>query len=221
MTDKLEKMNDFFTARLDTYEEHMLSNGGYESYIKLAAQIPENTGRILDLGCGTGLELDEIYKRLPQVSVVGIDMTPVMLEKLRQKHPHREIELICGDYFNVRLGENTFDVAISAWTLHHFSYLQKIQLYTKIREALRPGGMYIELDYMAADQSFEDARYAANARLRRELDVPEGAFYHFDTPCTVDNQIAMLKQAGFITAEPENRWEHGAIIVSTRALCQK
>ena len=58
---KLEKMSDFFEARIDGYEAHMLNDikGLKEGYRKLAELIPVNTAKILDLGCGTGLELDD------------------------------------------------------------------------------------------------------------------------------------------------------------------
>ena len=84
----LAGMSDFFTARVDGYDEHMLNDveGCKEGYIKMAELISDSTEMILDLGCGTGLELDEIFKWLPNVSVVGIDLTQAMLDKLRQKH---------------------------------------------------------------------------------------------------------------------------------------
>ena len=110
---KLERMSDFFTARLNGYEEHMLTDEGKEAYKKLAELVPGNTEKILDLGCGTGLELDEIFKRLPSVSVVGIDLTQAMLDKLKQKYPDKNIKLIYANFFDVDLGVNTFDTAIS------------------------------------------------------------------------------------------------------------
>jgi len=213
---KLERMSDFFSKRLDGYEEHMLTDSGKKAYKKLAALVPSNTARILDLGCGTGLELDEIFKRLPSVSVVGIDMTQAMLDKLKQKHLDKDIQLICGNYFNVDLGENTFDTAISFQSMHHFSYVEKVGLYTKIRKALKSNGVYIECDYMVTEQSIEDELYAENARLRLDMNIPQGKFYHFDTPCTVDNQIAMLKQAGFSSADPVFRMENTTIIVAKK-----
>lgn len=33
------------------------------------------------------------------------------------------------------------------------------------------------------------------------MGIPEGEFYHYDTPCTVTNQIAMLKKGGFERVE--------------------
>lgn len=214
----LEKMSDFFTARVDGYDEHMLNNVGgcKEGYIKMAELVPDSTEKILDLGCGTGLELDEIFKRLPNVSVVGIDLTRAMLDKLRQKHFDKNIKLICGNYFDVDLGDNTFDVAISFQTMHHFSHAEKEGLYTKIHKALSSKGVYIECDYMVTEQSVEDELFAESARLRREMNIPDGELYHFDTPCTIDNQIAMLKKAGFLSVKMVWRVENTTIIVAKK-----
>jgi tRNA (cmo5U34)-methyltransferase len=211
----LEKMDDFFTARIDMYEEHMLK-GGKEDYQKLAGLVPVNSRKILDPGCGTGLELDEIFQRLPDVSIVGIDLTRVMLDKLKQKHPDKNMELICGSYFDVDLGENTFDTAVSFQTMHHFPCTEKVGLYTKIRKALNPGGVYIEGDYMVTEQAIEDVLYVESLKLRRETDVPQGEFYHIDIPCTVDNQIAMFKQAGFSSADMVYRMKNTTIIIAKK-----
>lgn len=213
---KLEKMSEFFTARIDGYEEHMLKDGGRGVYIKLAELIPGNTKIILDLGCGTGLELDEIFKRLPDVSVVGIDLTQIMLDKLKQKHPDNNISLICGSYFDNDLGESIFDIAVSCQTMHHFSRDEKVGLYRKIREALTSNGVYIEVDYMVTEQSIEDKLHAENTRLLRKLNIPQGEFYHCDIPFTVDNQIRMFKQAGFESAEMVYRMENSTIIIAKK-----
>ena len=213
---KPERMSDFFTARLEGYEEHMLTEVGKEAYKKLAGLVPGNTAKILDLGCGTGLELDEIFKRLPFVSVVGIDLTQAMLDELKKKHPDKNIKLICADYFNVDLGKNTFDAAISFETMHHFLRDEKVGLYKKIHKALKSNGVYIECDYMVTEQSVEDELYAESVRLRREMNIPDGEFYHIDIPYTVDNQIAMFKQAGFSSANSVFRIENTTIIVAQK-----
>ncbi len=214
----LERMSDFFTTRVDGYDEHMLNDveGCKEGYIKMAELVPEDTGMILDLGCGTGLELDEIFRRFPDASVTGIDLTQAMLDKLKQKHPDKNIRLICGDYFDIDLGENIYDTVISFQTMHHFSHTEKSGLYRKIYRALKSDGVYIECDYMVDDQSVEDELFAENARLRCEMNIPEGEFYHFDTPCTIDNQIAILRKAGFSSAEMVWRKENTTIIIGAR-----
>jgi tRNA (cmo5U34)-methyltransferase len=210
---KLEPMADFFTARLDGYEEHM-SKIGDRGYDKFAQLLPVSTKKLLDLGCGTGLELDWIFQRLPDISVTGIDLAQAMLDKLKQKHPDKDLTLICGNYFDVKLANNAYDTVISYQSLHHFSHATKVGLYRKIRKSLKPGGVYIEGDYMVDEQSQEDEFFAENARVRREQNIPEGEFYHFDTPCTVDNQIRMLKQAGFAPVEFVGRFGIDGIILA-------
>ena len=39
---------------------------------------------VLDLGCGTGLELDEIFRYFPDLAVTGIDLTREMLQQLKK-----------------------------------------------------------------------------------------------------------------------------------------
>lgn len=53
-----------------------------ESMIKNAGLLPDQCTEILDIGCGTGLELDEIWKRNPEISVTGIDLSQSMLNEL-------------------------------------------------------------------------------------------------------------------------------------------
>lgn len=105
---------------------------------------------------------------------------------------------------------------ISFQTLHHFSHGDKLGLYREILIALVSGGVYIECDYMVTEQSIEDELYAENTRLRREMNIPDGEFYHFDTPCTIDNQIATFRQAGFSSADLVYRRKNTTIIIARR-----
>jgi len=212
----MEKMTRFFTERVEGYDEHMLTevNGCKEGYIAMAKLIPTSCKSLLDLGCGTGLELDEILKRMPDLDITGIDLTPAMLNKLKQKHPDKSLHLICGDYFDVPFGFANYECIISFQTMHHFSHELKIELYKKIKQALTEDGIYIECDYMVEKQEDEDFYYAENARIRKELKLSGNEFYHYDTPCTITNQIAMLKSAGFSNVEKVFRTENTTILVA-------
>lgn len=211
---KLEKMDDFFTARIGEYDEHMLSEvGGCANGYRLMAEkiAALNPKRLLDLGCGTGLELDFILKLCPELEVVGIDMTIAMLEKLHEKHP--AVRTIRGDYFEVPFGED-FDAAVSFETLHHFTRERKAQLYKKLFDSLKSGGVYIECDYMCDTDEQERGFFDELERLKREQNA-DGLF-HFDTPITVDGQKTLLKSAGFSAVEEVFREENTVMLTARK-----
>jgi ubiquinone/menaquinone biosynthesis C-methylase UbiE len=212
----MEKMSSFFTERVEGYDEHMLTNvkGCKEGYIEMSKHLPTNCKHLLDLGCGTGLELDEILRIKPTIEITGIDLTQAMLDKLKDKYPDKSIHLICGSYFDVPFGTNKFECSISFQTMHHFSHDLKIELYNKIYQALTLDGVYIECDYMVDNQNDEDFYFAENARLRNELGLSTDEFYHYDTPCTITNQISMLKKAGFTEVTQVFRLENTTILVA-------
>lgn len=216
----LEKMSDFFTARVGGYDNHMINNvsGCKEAYLKMAELLPETVVDLLDLGCGTGLELDEIYKTHPNIKVTGIDLTKAMLDMLKQKHPDKDITLINASYFDSDFGIERYDAIISFQTMHHFPHDKKVELYSRVYSALKPGGKYIECDYMVIEQKDEDFFFKENERIRKEQNIPDDEFYHFDTPCTVDNQLKLLQKANFQKAEMVWRIENTTIIVAEKAI---
>ena len=120
---KLERMDDFFAARVNGYDEHMRMTieGASDFYAYTASLLPMESGaKVLDLGCGTGLELEEYFNLNPDANVTGIDLSETMLKSLKDKFPNRTINLIRGSYFDVPFGENKFDAAVSVESLHHF-----------------------------------------------------------------------------------------------------
>lgn len=215
---KIEQMSEFFTARVEGYDEHMLNEviGCKEGYAKIAELLPKDAAELLDLGCGTGLELDEIFRRNPFIKVTGIDLTKAMLDKLKQKHPDKNMQLINASYFDYDLGSCKYDVVISFQTMHHFSHKDKIKLYSKIFAALKASGQYIECDYMVINQEEEEFFYNENIRIRKEQGIPAEEFYHYDTPCTIDNEIKMFNKVGFKNVKMNWRVENTTIIVAKK-----
>lgn len=194
----LETMGGFFDRRVDSYEDHMRPWRAY--YRWLGELIPAQAETLLDLGCGTGLELDEIFRLHPDIRVTGIDLAPGMLARLREKHPERKLTLTVGDYLTVPLAPCAFDVAVAFETLHHFPPETKLGFFRRIFAALRPGGMLLEGDYIAESDEMETYLFQELARRRARQHVPEGTFVHFDTPLTLAHELSLLSQAGF-TAE--------------------
>lgn len=205
----LEKMNEFFDKRLDGYDEHMMTN--IESsdmfYPYTADLLPKTDGaKILDLGCGTGLELEHYFRLNPSAQITGIDLTESMLNALRNKFPEKNLTLICGSYFDVPFEENTFDAAVSVESLHHFTKEEKIPLYAKLCKALKDGGYFILTDYFALSDEDEKTFRNELLYLKKKQGIDDNEFYHYDTPLTVKHEIEALLEAGFSSVEVLNSW---------------
>ena len=206
---QLEKMGAFFDKRLDGYETHMLANiqGAEEFYPFTADALPDEPGaKILDLGCGTGLEMDWYFRRNPTAGVTGIDLAEGMLSAFRNKYPDKDLELILGSYFDVPFGKEIFDGAVSVESLHHFTMKEKIPLYHKLRKALKPGGYFILTDYFSATDEEENEHRSQLLKQKAEQGIEDDAFYHYDTPLTVEHEIQALVEAGFGKVEVLHHW---------------
>ncbi len=195
----LEEMAEFFKNRLDGYEEHM--SVWKDAYIRMAEYVNPQTTELLDLGCGTGLELDRIWERYPELAVTGIDLSEAMLAKLAEKHPDKPLTLVCADYFQYPFEEKTYDMILSVESLHHFKPEKKLTLFEKIYQALPVGGMFLEADYLACCEEEEELLFGECARRRAAAQIPEEQFVHFDTPLTLEHELELLHKAGFGQAE--------------------
>jgi tRNA (cmo5U34)-methyltransferase len=178
-----------------------------EFYPFTAKQLPDAEGcRVLDLGCGTGLELQDYYLQNPTASITGIDLSSAMLDELKRKFPHKDITLICGSYFDVPFGENSYDAAVSVESLHHFTKKEKVGLYSKLYAALKDNGYFILTDYFALSEEEESMHRRRLTQLKAEQGITDHEFYHYDTPLTVKHEAEALAKAGFSNVEILNRW---------------
>ena len=140
-----EPMAAFFDARADGYDRHMLSESGSseEDYKKLGSFFPktDNALQILDIGCGTGIELDFIWAQAPNAHITCVDVSRGMLDILLKDHPdnHDKITIIEASYVDWQYPENAFDIVVSNMTMHHFWPEEKTEIYRKVRIALKPG----------------------------------------------------------------------------------
>ncbi|MCM1065887.1 MAG: methyltransferase domain-containing protein [Eubacterium sp.] len=208
----LEEMSDFFTKRLDGYEEHM--SVWERSYRLFAELLPFGCQNILDLGCGTGLELDQIWQRYPDIKVTGVDLCQSMLEKLQAKHSDKHFTAVCQDYFQYDFGYGKWDAVISFESLHHFLPERKRELYRKIHDGLKKGGVFLLGDYIACCDEEEDILRSVYMEKRRQSLIPDDRFVHFDIPLTLEHEGGLLQDAGFIIEKVVENPDNATIVIA-------
>lgn len=205
MTRQVERMGAFFDVRANGYDEHMQQNvdGFGPFYEAIAAALPrsQEPRDVLDLGIGTGLQLPGLFACLPHARVTGIDLSLEMMAELRAKHAARldQIRLVHGSFLTVDFGHAAYDVVISAMALHHHPFDEKADLFSRIRRALKPGGCFINGDYIVSPDEAAKMLAAYEAAIPG-LDPNEGPV-HIDIPFSMDDELAVLRRAGFDSIE--------------------
>jgi ubiquinone/menaquinone biosynthesis C-methylase UbiE len=96
-------------------------------------------GKVLDLGCGTGLFLD--YIRKGSNDYCGIDISVNMLNKMKEKHPrHETIKMNITD-IEGNFSEMSFDNVVSLFG--SLAYVEDIpKAIEGIYRVLKPGGKF-------------------------------------------------------------------------------
>ncbi len=200
-----EEMSTFFNIRAAGYDDHMrediFSEATFAQFYQALSSPIEQTNaslNILDLGCGTGLEIEALFLRAPNAKITGIDLSKNMLERLRTRHMTRmsQITLVADSYLTMPFGTQAYDHVISAMTVHHLLQDVKRQLYLKIHAALKPGGKYIEGDSVTAVE-MENQFLAEYHQLVAGMPPARDGYYHIDVPFSIDTQRSLLLGVGF------------------------
>ena len=128
---------------------------------------PEQTGRLLDVGGGSGTYTLAVLAARPQMQATLFDLPPVIemaRDRLAAAGLLDRVELVGGDFYTDELPLG-HDLALLSAIIHQNSDAQNRMLYTKIFRALNPGGRVVVRDHvMSADrtQPTEGALFAVN-----------------------------------------------------------
>ena len=216
----MEDLRDFFSMAADIWDEKF-GPASSMLYVEVAAQIAptEKKIRILDLGCGTGLELDQVFQRAPNATITGIDLAPGMLERLRKKYRERlhQIHLIQANYLDVPFGEEEYDYAISTLTVHHLPPENKAIVYRKIRKALKDGGSYMEGDQTTSEAGEREGLERFRSEVAKLPDAGR-ARWNYDITLSTGTNMRLLREAGFrqVNLIRDNKPGKCAVIVARK-----
>jgi phosphatidylethanolamine/phosphatidyl-N-methylethanolamine N-methyltransferase len=108
------------------------------------------SGRVLEVGVGTGLALPSYNKHL---DIVGIDLAPEMLEKARERVKTENLTNISGlhemDASNLRFADNTFDTAVAMYVITVVPDPKKVML--ELARVTKPGGEVMLVNHFSQD----------------------------------------------------------------------
>jgi ubiquinone/menaquinone biosynthesis C-methylase UbiE len=135
-----------FSDWAESYDSHWLNRFLFEpSHAMLLKELDDlEPGRVLDIGCGTGVLLGRLAER--GWTPVGLDLCEPMVHQASTKLNARCdcAGLAVGDSEHVPFAEGVFDAVTCANSFHHYPHHEAV-----IREmfrVLKPGGVLLLLD---------------------------------------------------------------------------
>src|SRR5438309_6727715 len=113
-------------------------------FVKLA-DAGKFSGRVLDVGCGTGEHV--MLAASHGAEAMGVDVAELAIERARAKAEQRGISAMfeVGDVLHLDRLKRQFDVITDSGVFHIFDDEERPVSVHSLRSALRPGGMYYRM----------------------------------------------------------------------------
>jgi len=126
-------------------DEGWTANNHYHSF--LLKHVPQNCENAIEIGCGTGAFARLLAKRCKRV--IALDLSSEMIRVARARSSEFDnLEFQLADAMTWDFPQSHFDFICSIATLHH---LQQRELFVKMKDALKPGGVLAVLDLVESN----------------------------------------------------------------------
>ncbi|NOU15520.1 MAG: malonyl-ACP O-methyltransferase BioC [Methylococcaceae bacterium] len=151
------------------------------------------SGRLMDLGCGTGFLTAELLSDNPRQSMIAVDIAMGMLNATRGKLiNHNNVSYVCADAELLPVAASTLDGVVSNLALQWCRNLEAV--FADLKRVIKPGGQLVFSTF--GPQTLQELK-AAWAEVDDYSHVNE--FYD------VKELEVFLRQAGFRQLQIESR----------------
>lgn len=159
---------------------------------------------VLDLGAGTGLLANAVRASVPWCEIVLMDHSEPMLAKARERFDtDTHVSYILSEFTSLD-SRHEYDAVVSALAIHHLEDLEKQSLFARIKNAIRPGGVFVNVEQVCAPrddvEELYDEMHVAHVQRAGTTAEEWGAARNrmkFDKPAPMYSQLKWLENAGF------------------------
>lgn len=177
----------------------------------LLSLLPDRVERVLDLGCGDGRLLALVRTAHPEASGIGVDFSPVMLARARDRFSaDPKVRILAHDLDRPLPDLGAFDAVVSSFAIHHVADVRKKSLYAEIFRQLKPGGLFANLEHVASPTQRLHLAFLAAVGVAPADDDPSNKLV------PVPTQIGWLAEVGFVDADCLWKWREFALLTGVR-----
>ena len=155
---------------------------GYETIVPMSAllaarhleTLPATRHLTYDLGCSLGASTLALLRQFSAntLSVVGVDSSPAMIERVNQSVTDPRAQFLCGDILEVPL--ESAGAVILNFTLQFIAPEHRDTLLQRVRHALEPAGVLVVSEKIIFEDPEEQALFdAAHLDYKRANDYSE------------------------------------------------
>ncbi|MFE4673399.1 class I SAM-dependent methyltransferase [Streptomyces sp. NPDC057717] len=139
MSDDHTHVQEFFSARAARWDTRFPDDG--PRFEAAVAELGLRAGdRVLDAGCGTGRALPALRDAVgPSGAVLGVDLTPAMLEAAAQAGRDRAGSLMLADVTRLPVRSESLDAVFGSGLVAHLPQPQ--ESLRELARVVRPGGL--------------------------------------------------------------------------------
>ena len=185
---------------------------------ELLARNVAQRGRIYDLGSSTGSLLIELGLKRDDLELVGLDNSAAMIERARKKAKAYGVDV---EFVEADILEYPFlpsDGFVANYTLQFVRPLKREKFVRKIYENLKDGGVFVFSEKIITEdkklnKQLNDIYYdfkKAQGYSEFEIAQKREALENVLVPFTLQENMEMVKSAGFGFVEPIFRWANFA-----------
>ena len=166
--------------------------------------LKNRTGKILDLGAGTGLFTKYVIEKYPKADYILVDIAEQMLDTAKERFSEfQNVKFKVQDY-RKGMPQEKYDAIISSLSIHHLESTEKDTLYRNIYNVLNEDGVFINADQVKGEDEESEkivkgyhVNHIKNCSLSEEEKEKTYERMALDKMDTMTDQINMLKNAGF------------------------
>jgi tRNA (cmo5U34)-methyltransferase len=177
----------------------------------LLDELPPSVRRVLDLGSGDGRLLDLVLLARPGVRGVALDFSPLMLQQLNERFAARpDVDIITHDLERPLPHLGAFDVVVSSFAIHHLVHERKRRLYEEVWAVLEPGGVFCNLEHVAAASAYAHERFLDAMGITAAEEDPSNKLLDVHT------QLQWLREIGFADVDCYWKWRELALLAGRK-----